>query len=388
MSPVAFSVQRSNLFEELRLRVRAKESEAEEELSPPQQTNSPARPRAITASGQRRSSALITASSGRVGKCAARTGTFGEFPVSTNGLSRRQLSTVMQLVNCESYHKQGLDKLFLNVGRQHFENGKQRRHNMRPTTLPSLCVFVALVLLSTEARPAHSALILPLIIFKKLPKHDPTQHLKSLLQFINVDVIKGLVGQLINFEAILRHFSPPAKTSTAASQTTVVMMMDEPRPPPETTTATSTALPTFPTLPPIPVTPEMEASPVRVCLRVRSYGCAPRNKLLVPVPLPLPLPIPIPLIKPKVLPLILPKLPRIGITLHLGKGSPLRHLRIHHKPKLVHLDHGHDDHDYHHSHSSHQPHHHHHGPPSHSGEDEVYEVKNQPPQYPSKDWKS
>ncbi|XP_049528509.1 uncharacterized protein LOC125947557 [Dermacentor silvarum] len=153
---------------------------------------------------------------------------------------------------------------------------------MRPTTLPSLCVFVALVLLSTEARPAHSALILPLIIFKKLPKH----------------------------------------------------------------------------------------------------------KLLVPVPLPLPLPIPIPLIKPKVLPLILPKLPRIGITLHLGKGSPLRHLRIHHKPKLVHLDHGHDDHDYHHSHSSHQPHHHHHGPPSHSGEDEVYEVKNQPPQYPSKDWKS
>ncbi|XP_037519808.1 uncharacterized protein LOC119396600 [Rhipicephalus sanguineus] len=154
---------------------------------------------------------------------------------------------------------------------------------MRPSTLLSLCVFVMLALLATQARPAHGALILPLVIYKKLPKH----------------------------------------------------------------------------------------------------------KLLVPVPLPLPLPIPIPIVKPKMLSLLLPKLPRIGITLHLGKGhhSPLRHLRIHHKPKLVHLDHGHDDHEYHHSHSSHQPHHHH-GPPSHSGEDEVYEVKNPPPSYPAKDWKS
>ncbi|KAL1435871.1 hypothetical protein MTO96_010643 [Rhipicephalus appendiculatus] len=75
---------------------------------------------------------------------------------------------------------------------------------MRPTTLLSLCVFVMFTLLATQARPAHSALILPLVIYKKLPKHDPTQHLKSLLQFINLDVIKGLVGQLINFEAILR----------------------------------------------------------------------------------------------------------------------------------------------------------------------------------------
>ncbi|KAH8021460.1 hypothetical protein HPB51_015856 [Rhipicephalus microplus] len=345
---------------------------------------------------------------------------------------------------------------------------------MRPSTLLSLCVFVMLTLLATQARPAHGALILPLVIYKKLPKHDPTQHLKSLLQFINLDVIKGLVGQLINFEAILRHFSPPAaKTSPAASHTTVVMMMDQPRPPPESTTATltstsppatSTALPAFPTLPPIPVTPEMEAaSPVRVCPRVRlpwmctahvcaggasqhsqgvasltffvsvrvsptpqwpispagemdqfrdgarcenvlqvvllcvaseSTGCLETtkqgpSKLLVPVPLPLPLPIPIPIVKPKMLSFLLPKLPRIGITLHLGKGhhSPLRHLRIHHKPKLVHLDHGHDDHEYHHSHSSHQPHHHH-GPPSHSGEDEVYEVKNPPSQYPAKDWKS
>ncbi|KAK8784642.1 uncharacterized protein LOC144097083 isoform X1 [Amblyomma americanum] len=144
---------------------------------------------------------------------------------------------------------------------------------MRPSTLLSLCVFAVLALLATQARPAGGALILPLVIFKKLPKHDPHQHLKKLLQFVNVDVIKGLVGQLINFEAILRHFSPtPAKTSTAASQPTVVMMMDEPRPPEPTTTTsppprratTPPAMPTlpvFPTLPPIPVTPEMEAIP-------------------------------------------------------------------------------------------------------------------------------
>lgn len=120
--------------------------------------------------------------------------------------------------------------------------------------------------------------------------------------------------------------------------------------------------------------------PLFLCVHVRS-------KFLVPIPLPLPLPIPIPLIKPKVLPLLVPKLPRIGITLHLGKGSPLRHLRFHHKPKLVHIDHGgHDEPEYHHTHASHQ-HHHHHGPPPHSGEDEVYEVKNAPPPYASKDWK-
>ncbi|KAL3204590.1 hypothetical protein MRX96_011586 [Rhipicephalus microplus] len=49
--------------------------------------------------------------------------------------------------------------------------GKQqrRRHNMRPSTLLSLCVFVMLTLLATQARPAHGALILPLVIYKKLP---------------------------------------------------------------------------------------------------------------------------------------------------------------------------------------------------------------------------
>lgn len=91
---------------------------------------------------------------------------------------------------------------------------------------------------------------------------DPHQLLKKLLQFINVDVITGLVGQLINFEAILRHFSPPSAkktTTTAASQPTVMMMSDQPPVPSPAPTA-------FPTLPPIPVTPEMEAGPVSDCL--------------------------------------------------------------------------------------------------------------------------
>lgn len=96
---------------------------------------------------------------------------------------------------------------------------------------------------------------------------------------------------------------------------------------------------------------------------------------LIPVPLPLPLPIPIPIHKPKLLHLLLPKLPRIGITVHLGKHGhlPLHHLRLHHKPKLVHVDHHHHEPEFHASH--------------HSSEDEVYEVKT-PPQYPNKDWKS
>ncbi|KAH6928279.1 hypothetical protein HPB50_013942 [Hyalomma asiaticum] len=291
---------------------------------------------------------------------------------------------------------------------------------MRPTTLLTLCVFVTLALLATQARPAHGALILPLVIYKKLPKHDPTPHLKSLLQFINLDVIKGLVGQLINFEAILRHFSPAredvdsrladhggdddGRAETApgfhdADAGRDADSADDAAGVPDASADSSDARDGSQPRESLSTRP----APVRMCTAQRLCRwrelaharsglfrvcvCPSVAKLLVPVPLPLPLPIPIPLVKPKMLSLLLPKLPRIGITLHLGKSSPLRHLRIHHKPKLVHLDHGHDDHDYHHSHSSHQPHHHH-GPPPHSGEDEVYEVKNSPPQYPAKDWKS
>lgn len=106
----------------------------------------------------------------------------------------------------------------------------------------------------------------------------------------------------------------------------------------------------------------------------------------MPLPLPLPIPIPIPIVKHKhLLHLLLPKLPRIGITVHLGKGhSPLHHLHHlrHHKPKLIHVDHVEPEY---HSHASHS--HPHGGPSHHSAEEEVYEVKN-PPAYPSKDWKS
>ncbi|KAM7309315.1 hypothetical protein ISCGN_008089 [Ixodes scapularis] len=256
---------------------------------------------------------------------------------------------------------------------------------MRSSTVLSAAALT-LVFLAVKSGPmqARAAVILPLILVKKHPlKHDH-EHLKKLLQFVNVDAIKGLVGQLINFDAVLRHLAPSNGQMTKREPPR--MMSDQPWDVPAT-------------LPPIPATPTPETDtspsessgcaegsarcPTSVALvsaitpppRVPPLSVPVLRLKLIPVPLPLPLPIPIPIHKPKLLHLLLPKLPRIGITVHLGKHGhlPLHHLRLHHKPKLVHVDHHHHEPEFHASH--------------HSSEDEVYEVKT-PPQYPNKDWKS
>ncbi|KAM7309316.1 hypothetical protein ISCGN_012947 [Ixodes scapularis] len=127
---------------------------------------------------------------------------------------------------------------------------------MRSSTVLSAAALT-LVFLAVKSGPmqARAAVILPLILVKKHPlKHDH-EHLKKLLQFVNVDAIKGLVGQLINFDAVLRHLAPSNGQMTKREPPR--MMSDQPWDVPAT-------------LPPIPATPtpETDTSPSE------SSGCA------------------------------------------------------------------------------------------------------------------
>ncbi|CAN7943368.1 unnamed protein product [Ixodes hexagonus] len=135
---------------------------------------------------------------------------------------------------------------------------------MRSSTVISAAALMLVFLVVHSSRmQARAAVILPLIIFKKHPlKHDH-EHLKKLLQFVNVDAITGLLGQLINFDAVLRHFLPSNGQMTKKEPPRMMSDMPAMTDGPWDTPAT---LPPIPATP--PSTPEMDMSPSE------SSGCA------------------------------------------------------------------------------------------------------------------